>query len=148
MNSFYDPNTNAYITPGMPPQIINYDNNTDLSNIANAVLAQIPSLILYEGKLPQATIDAFKSKYTNHAHQALDRADAVNAKVAATVVGSTTQGSGAVKPGTGDHLIMPEDAATDGTSNYLKSDLFVESIEDEEVADKPKKFRGKAVADK
>lgn len=80
---FFDPKTNTYITLDNPIQKIKFDDNTDLSGICHALFSQHPALVLYEGKLPQAAIDAWKAKYDLKGLQmAKKRADEVQAKSA------------------------------------------------------------------
>ncbi|OXB94765.1 hypothetical protein [Parageobacillus galactosidasius] len=84
--SFFDPKTNTYITLDNPVQKIKFDDNTDLSGICHALFSQRPALVLYEGKLPQAAIDAWKAKYDLKGLQmAKQRADEIQAKSADVV---------------------------------------------------------------
>jgi len=129
-DSFYDPKTNLYITPSNPMEIVNYDDNTDLSNIAKAVFSQCPTLILYEGKLPQKAVDAYKASYTNLGQKIFDRADNVNAKVAPVV---TCPDHGGVP---GDDCDCPGENIARGTVKESEKDLItVKEVDDEEVVD-------------
>ncbi|WP_067924142.1 hypothetical protein [Alicyclobacillus shizuokensis] len=85
--SFYDPLTNTYLTLSEPVEIINFDDSTDLSGICRGLFCQQPALVLYEGKLPQAAIDAWKAKFTTKMTEggALTRADAIQAHSADVV---------------------------------------------------------------
>lgn len=84
--SYFDPKTNTYITLDNPVQKIKFDDNTDLSGICHALFSQRPALVLYEGKLPQAAIDAWKAKYDLKGLQmAKQRADEIQAKSADVV---------------------------------------------------------------
>jgi len=84
--SYFDPKTNTYITLDNPVQKIKFDDNTDLSGICHALFSQRPVLVLYEGKLPQAAIDAWKAKYDLKGLQmAKQRADEIQAKSADVV---------------------------------------------------------------
>lgn len=60
---FFDPNTNLYLTLANPVQTLIYTESTNLEKITHALLATVPALVKYEGDLPQATIDAWKTKY-------------------------------------------------------------------------------------
>ncbi|MBR2246168.1 MAG: hypothetical protein IJ880_03950 [Bacilli bacterium] len=74
-NSYYDAKTNTYITKLNSVREITYGPNTNLSGICHAVNSHIPALILYEGKFPKKTLDAWKAKYGLVGKQALNRAD-------------------------------------------------------------------------
>jgi hypothetical protein len=84
--SFFDPKTNTYITLDNPVQKIKFDASTDLSGICHALFAAKPALVLFEGKLPQAAIDAWKAKYDFKGLQmAKNRADKIQANSADVV---------------------------------------------------------------
>jgi hypothetical protein len=84
--SYFDPKTNTYITLDNPVQKIKFDANTDLSGICHALFAANPALVLYEGKLPQEAIDAWKAKYDLKGLQmAKQRADEIQTKSADVV---------------------------------------------------------------
>lgn len=63
--SFYDPLTNAYITLAKPTQPITFDDTKPdvLKNIVHALLCKTPALVLYEGTLPAAAIEAWEAKF-------------------------------------------------------------------------------------
>lgn len=88
--SFFDQLTNTYITLDKPVQKITFPDSADLSKIAHALFAQRPALHLYEGKLPEAVIDAWKAKYDPKGlQQAKNRAEGVQAQSAGVVSAST-----------------------------------------------------------
>jgi hypothetical protein len=62
-NGFFDPITNFYLTLDKPVQTLTFADHTQLEKITHALLATVPALVLYEGTLPQESIDAWKSKY-------------------------------------------------------------------------------------
>jgi len=114
--SYYDKITNTYITLKAPVQSISYDEAdvpgtvARLEKIVHALFASVPALVLYEGNVPQESIDAWKAKYmkpfnTNmsklvrdlngemvapavRANRAFDRPERVNAESVDLVVGA------------------------------------------------------------
>lgn len=90
--SYFDQLTNTYITLTKPVQKITFPDGADLSRIAHALFAQRPALHLYEGKLPQEVIEAWKAKYDPKGlQQAKDRAEGVQANSAAVVSAGTKE---------------------------------------------------------
>lgn len=67
--SYFDQLTNTYITLQAPVQSVMYNENDmgatvkRLEKIVHALFASVPALVLYEGKVPQESIDAWKIKY-------------------------------------------------------------------------------------
>jgi hypothetical protein len=72
--SFFDKNTNTYITLQKPVQSVFYDESNipvevkRLDRITHALLASVPALVLYEGHLPPESVEAFKAKYMKPFH--------------------------------------------------------------------------------
>jgi hypothetical protein len=62
-NGFFDPITNLYLTLDKPVQSLTYVDAKQLEKITHALLATVPALVLYEGTLPQESINTWKSKY-------------------------------------------------------------------------------------
>jgi hypothetical protein len=62
-SSYFDKVTNFYLTLSNPVQKLVYTDYTQLDRITHALLASVPALRLYEGNLPQESIDAWKSKF-------------------------------------------------------------------------------------
>ncbi|MGV7000186.1 hypothetical protein ACWA2C_15985 [Priestia megaterium] len=61
--SYFDQLTNFYLTLDKPVQKLTYTAPEQLSKITHALLCSVPALVLYEGQLPQESIDAWKAKY-------------------------------------------------------------------------------------
>jgi hypothetical protein len=141
--SFYDPLTNTYITLDRPVQTIEYDASTDLSRIAHAILCQYPALVLYEGKLPQAVVDAWKAKYDKWAGpQAKKRADDIQARTPDTVTPGGTQSlSGAVEenPSTQFRPKMEGEAEVLDLDGAAEAEIQEEESAEAEVQSKPKR---------
>lgn len=74
-NSFYDECTNTYITLDNPIQEISYKDDMDLISICNAVNAKYPALLLYEGKFPKATVEAWQKKFLIAGDEAVARSE-------------------------------------------------------------------------
>lgn len=60
--SYFDPLTNLYLTLAVPFETVNYTEAAELKNITVALLASQPSLVLYEGQLPEEAIQEWESK--------------------------------------------------------------------------------------
>ncbi len=62
---FYDPLTNTYITLAKPVQKVSFDETKPelLKRITHAILCKEPALVLYEGTLPQASIEAWEEQF-------------------------------------------------------------------------------------
>ncbi|MEB2276915.1 hypothetical protein LAV82_23125 [Bacillus sp. ILBB4] len=61
--SYFDQLTNFYLTLDKPVQTLTYTAPEQLSKITHALLCSVPALVLYEGQLPQESIDAWKAKF-------------------------------------------------------------------------------------
>lgn len=89
--SYFDAITNTYITLQKPVQSIVYDENNmaatvkRLEKVTHALLASVPALILYEGKIPQECIDHWKNKFMKPFNTATTRNVVVNGKVIQTI---------------------------------------------------------------
>lgn len=89
--SFWDPNTRTYLTLAEKTKKITFneaseDIGKELERICHGLFAANPSLILYEGKIPEKAMNHWKNKF-NFAglNIAKDRADRLQAKSAETV---------------------------------------------------------------
>lgn len=105
--SYFDPITNTYLTLDNPIADIKYNENDVegtvkyLEGITHALLCSVPALKLYEGKLPDASIEHWNNKYLkmfktdmnkkyrtltgdikapDKANRAFDRAEQINGK--------------------------------------------------------------------
>lgn len=89
--SYFDAITNTYITLQKPVQSIVYDESNmpatvkRLEKITHALLASVPALVLYEGKIPQECIDHWKNKFMKPFNTATTRNVVVNGKVIQTI---------------------------------------------------------------
>lgn len=89
--SYFDQITNTYITLQKPVQIVTYDENdipatvARLEKIVHALFASVPSLVLYEGNVPQECIDAWKQKYMKPFNTMTTRNVVVNGKTITTI---------------------------------------------------------------
>lgn len=84
--SYWDPITRTYITLENKVQIVNYTDASELERICHALFGPKPALKLYEGKIPQEAIDAWKEKFNFKGLQmAKDRADEINTDSASVV---------------------------------------------------------------
>jgi hypothetical protein len=82
-NGYFDPNTQTYITMRKPLATISADDaDTNalvarLKNITAAVLAQFPSLVLYEGNIPQPCVDDWENNFVDKIFKGPQRVDPI-----------------------------------------------------------------------
>lgn len=89
--SFWDPNTRTYLTLAEKTKKITFNEGSEdigkeLERICHGLFAANPSLVLYEGKIPEKAMNHWKNKF-NFAglNIAKDRADRLQAKSAEEV---------------------------------------------------------------
>lgn len=151
--SYFDPIKNLYITLANPVQTVHFVESNELKNICHALFASVPSLVLYEGKVPQEAIDTWESKYkkpfktdmtkqvrgltgdmepaAKEANRAFDRPEKVNAK---------SVESPKTKPKADSEEKAPEKVEVEEP----KEDVKVASVEAKTAKSAPKTKKAKA----